>query len=56
MAIVDPMEFLGRGLTGITSVDLFLSSERYGRGHRMASFSSVDRPRYVRRVTDDPGS
>lgn len=56
MAIVDPLEFLGKGLTGITSVDLFLASERYGRSHRMASFSSPDRPRYIRRVTDDPGS
>ena len=31
MTFVDPMEFLASGQTGITAVDMFLSSERYGR-------------------------
>lgn len=56
MAILDPMDYLTKGLTGLHSVDLFLASERYGRSHRMATFVNPDRPRYVRRVTDEPGS
>lgn len=56
MAILDPQEFLGQGLTGLPSVDRFLADERYGRSHRMAAFVNPDRPRYVRRITDGPGS
>lgn len=56
MTFVDPMEFLMTGTTGITAVDLFLSSERYGRAHRPSAFIDPQRATYVRRVTDAPGS
>jgi hypothetical protein len=56
LTLMDPMEFLASGQTGLTAVDLFLSSERYGRAHRPTTIVDVNRPTYVRRVTDEPGS
>lgn len=56
MTFLDPMEFLASGTTGITAVDLFLSSERYGRAHRPSTIVDPERATYVRRVTDAPGS
>ena len=50
MAILDPLTLFGEGRTGLTEVDLWLDSLRYGQKHRPAQITRPGKPR-ARRAT-----
>lgn len=56
LALLDPFEFLDKGLTGVFVVDLFITSVNPDRQRRRAQVISPDFPRPVTRVNVTPGS
>lgn len=55
-ALLDPMLFLDKGLTGIYEVDVFLRAVNPNGNRRRSAVLSPDRPRPVRRTAVTPGS
>lgn len=56
MTMLDPMEFLDGGRTGLYDVDLFLAAHNPHRATRRPAVLSPDQPRRVRRIgTGGPG-